>query len=130
MASSLGQRDFVLNPLWLSPGCREEGTGVDRAGTFVEHHCSDRTPYETRVFEEEIARAHPPRLDGKPPGYTAIETPFRTHFCADLLAKDTGHIPADKEFKHYVPCGMAHPGLCATKDKAIMESVEVGSRAK
>ena len=41
----------------------------------------------------------------------------------ELFVKDRGDIPDEEDFIHHIPCGVAHPGLCAEKHASLFPSI-------
>ncbi len=58
--------------------------------------------------------------EAKDPGLTRYSETFRQAQLKDLFVADSGQIPKQREFSYYLPCTVAHPGLCAQRDGALL----------
>ena len=54
------------------------------------------------------------------PGFLRYCEVFREQQRRSLFVGDVGAVPKGKTFAHSLPCGLAHPGLCAAADVAIV----------
>jgi len=92
--------------------------------TIVQKIGDVRTPFVARKFEECIRRKLGLSSEDKTPGFTRYCDTYRKQQREAIFVKDSGDIAADEKFLYYVPCGLAHPGLCATKHAWCIEDAK------
>ena len=93
---------------------------LPRPPTAVESvitECGDkRTPLRTDVFAKEICKKC-----GVPEhsivGFTKYSEIYRAEAQKRMLILDDDAIPPATKFSYTLPCPLAHPGLCAARDK-------------
>ena len=56
---------------------------------------------------------------GRNPGFYRYENTIRDVNLEAVLTRDSQSIPASQKLRQYVPCPLAHPGLCAEADADI-----------
>ena len=93
------------------------------AGSYLAHVLdkvsSARTPYTSEAFERRIHV----ELGGngnddnqRRVGFTRYCDLFREKLRERIFVKNKNAIPDTTKVEYYVPCGLAHPGLCAESD--------------
>ncbi len=92
--------------------------------TFIDHVGSDRTPYREAVFEERVRTSLGLPADCDFPGFSRYEDVFRQEQLRNIVVRGDTCIPKSKKFVHRLACPVAHPSLCATRDKSVMPQVD------
>jgi len=90
--------------------------------TVVSDIGDKRSPCRDSVFEAEVTRAVG-RSQGAAPGFTKHCDHYRPQQVDALFCEDLIDIPDDEDVAVRVPCPLAHPQLCATRDALIMPTV-------
>jgi hypothetical protein len=88
--------------------------------TFIESSGDSRTPFTAENFTRRIYKKLELPVDGPVPGFRRYESVFRDRQLDHLFSAERGAIPADEKFGYYVPCTLAHPGLCAEDDASFL----------
>jgi len=92
--------------------------------TFVSDIGSKSAPFPPEVFGRivrGIATEHLGRDPaGRDPGLSAYSGILRDKAGSQIFVDDVGDVPEHKEFSYTLPCTLAHPGLCATKDAELL----------
>ena len=62
------------------------------------------------------------------PGFLRYEAVYRQAFRDRLVVDDIDNIPPERVFTYSVPCGMAHPHVCATKHAADYAAIRKAAK--
>lgn len=89
-----------------APGQAATSSVVDAVG-------DKRQPYTVEAFNARIRQQLGMAPEDKPPGFTRYTEDLRKEQIQALFVPDRGAIPKAQKFAYYLPCGLAHPGLCA-----------------
>ena len=63
------------------------------------------------------------------PGLYNYSDKLRQHLLSSLIVKDDGAIPAKKKYSYTLPCGLAHPGICATRHAWCLPQVKAATKS-
>ena len=92
--------------------------------TFVSSLGTQSSPFPVDLFRRIVQDLLKTAIDRDPagpdPGLSAYASLLRGPLSEPILVTDEGAIPEDKTLSYRVPCTLAHPGLCATKDTELL----------
>jgi hypothetical protein len=87
-----------------------------------------RTPFQTAFFEMCIKKGMEIPDDEATPCFSSYERYFREQQLQKLFVEDVGDIGSDEEFEYTVPCGVAHPHICATRDREYIANIHEAAK--
>jgi CRISPR/Cas system CMR-associated protein Cmr5 small subunit len=79
-----------------------------------------RAPFTPEAFTRGVLQKVGLAQGSQCPGFTRYSGAYRDSQLPDLVVKDCGAIPKDQKFDYYLPCTIAHPGLCVQVDGPIV----------
>lgn len=91
--------------------------------TFIQTYGDSLSPYTVESFKTEIKAICPHGARNDLPGLYNFSERFRKVQDEDVVICDKGEIPKDMIFEYYVPCGVAHPGLCAHHHEQCLPNI-------
>ena len=104
----------------------DDGHSVRDTGIYenVVTKCgSKKEPFESEWFEMSAKQLADIDLDEPLGGFTAYDKAMRAHLHDKVFVQDKGDIPPEEQYEYSLPCGAAHPGLCAEVNADIMPRV-------
>lgn len=94
-----------------------------RSDTFIDKVGNERTPFAVEHFANDMRQLLGLDADAATPGFVAYSEKYRPEWLRRILVSDQGDIHPSEVFNYRLPCGFAHPGLCAGRDSTMIEGV-------
>ena len=106
-------------------GQEEDGLATrPSSNTFISACGNERTPFTVEAFEHDIRNLLDVGSSAALPGFCSYSEKYRLEWQRTCVVDNAANdIPADAVFDYPVPCGLAHPGLCAAQDNDIVDAV-------
>ena len=120
--------DAEARAAWAQ-GQEEEDDDVAEVGldafvtTFLSSVGSRETPFSAEHFGKIARQIAGPRQKDRDPGFLSYSQTLRDEQARAMFVKDVGSVPEEDVFTYYVPCTIAHPGLCASVDGDMLLTV-------
>jgi hypothetical protein len=87
-----------------------------------------RLPMQPEFFDMCIKKAMNMPDDGPTPCFSKYEQFFREQQAPQLFVQDQGDIDSGDEFAYTIPCGLAHPELCAETHQLFIEHIRLATK--
>ena len=79
------------------------------------------TPFTPGAFLRTVGA----REDGSEPGFMSYKDTLRASQRDSIFVNDTDQVPKGAKIRYYVPCPLAHPGLCASRDGEALSKAKI-----
>eukprot|EP00973_Karenia_brevis_P093849 12419389-Karenia_brevis.AAC.1 len=109
---------------------QEPGIGLMTPAPLLRKQCYFARSCRSACHVESAVKADAGIEAGAPmPGISSFGASFRDRQLAECFVSDEGDIKQDDTFEYVMPCCLAHPRLCATRDADILAPVKAANKA-